>query len=343
MNHYEYIELKEGETYDPNVLVQGVPFTQQDFYGTWQREIGRTVRRFTVRKGTSIVAYFQLIVYPLMKGKTYIYIPYGPVTTDTSAEFYTELTVKLREIAREHSATFVRLDFTPAVSDEKISSHFKKAPQCTYHSAYFQPRTEWFLGLAPSEDELLKMMHEKTRYSIRLADRKEIVTEIVTTGFDQYFDDFYTLMQETATRNGFKLHEASYFRSVFKSLPLIAGSYLSVARYNGVILAIDVVLVSGGIAMYVFGASSTEERNRMPAYSAQWKAIVHAKSLGCTDYNFGAISTEGDSYTGWDSLTPFKKKFGGYVVQHSPFVDIVILPFWYYAYTFRKYLKTFGI
>ena len=343
MNHYEFKELKDGESFDPNTLVPGIPFTQQAFYGDWQKSSGRTVRRFVVHDGTIPVAYFQLIVYPLMKGKNYIYVPYGPVTTDTSPEFFAELKSKLNDLAQEHQTAFVRLAFTPSLSVEKTGPYFKRAPFFTYHSAYFQPRSDWYLGLSYSEDTLLAAMHEKTRYSVRLAERKGIKTDIVTDNFDAYYANFYTLMKETADRNGFRLHPEDYFKAVFKSLPQIKNSYLSVATYEGKVLAIDLVIVSGNIANYVFGGSSTEERNRMPTYIAQWKAIQYAKTIGCTDYNFGAVSAEGDRYKGWDGLSSFKKKFGGYEVKHSDFMDVVTKPFWYHAYVLRKYLKTFGI
>ena len=99
------------------------------------------------------------------------------------------------------------------------------------------------------------------------------------------------------------------------------------------------MIVSGGIANYVFGGSSTEERNRMPTYAAQWKAIVQAKKVGCTTYNFGGVAPVGNMYKGWEGLTIFKQKFGGYEVRHSDFYDAVIQPFWYHLYNARKLVK----
>ena len=69
------------------------------------------------------------------------------------------------------------------------------------------------------------------------------------------------------------------------------------------ILAMDLVIVFGKIANYVFGGSSDEERNRMPTYLAQWKAICYAKQLNCSNYNFGGISTENKIYKGCSNST----------------------------------------
>ena len=129
-----------------------------------------------------------------------------------------------------------------------------------------------------------------------------------------------------------------YYKTIFENLSRTS-SYLSVARYGEKILAIDLVIVFGKTANYVFGCSSNEERNRMPAYLAQWEAICYAKELNCDYYNFGGISAENNIYKGWEGLTIFKKKFGGKEVRHSDFFDVVVNPFLYHLYNLRKRLK----
>lgn len=338
MKHFELREIRDGEKFDPNNLCDNVPFTQASFYGDWQKSLGRTVKRFLVYSDKKIVAYFQLIKYPLLLGKSYFYIPYGPVAKDFSEDFFTELKQELKRIAKAENAVFVRLDFTPSVSSDTLSKFFTKAPFYTYHSAYFQPRVEWFLGLGKSENELLMAMHKNARYSIRLAKRKEITVEIITGDFEKYFEIFYELIAGTAKRNGFSIHQKTYYENIFQNLSK-TNSYLSIARYGQKILAIDLIVVFGKTANYVFGGSSDEERNRMPTYLAQWKAICYAKKLNCVYYNFGGIATENKIYKGWDGLTIFKKKFGGQEITHSDFFDVVVDSFWYHFYNFRKYIK----
>ncbi|MDE2079347.1 MAG: peptidoglycan bridge formation glycyltransferase FemA/FemB family protein [Patescibacteria group bacterium] len=341
MGKFEFREIGQGETFSPISITEDAPFTQAGFYGDWQKGLGRVVRRFTAYADGEVVAYFQLIAYPLLSGKTYLYAPYGPVVQNPSEEFLAALKEELRRIAGEEHAAFVRLDFTPPIPRDTLAKFFTQAPIATYHAAYFQPRVEWMLDLDKSEEELLMAMHEKTRYSIRLAWRKEVETDIITENFDQYFDAFYELMTETARRNGFGLHHKEYYEQVFRDLP--PNSYLSVARHGEKVLAIDLIIVFGKTAHYVFGGSRTEERNRMPAYAAQWRAICHAKELECAKYNFGGIADDEGAYQGWEGLTAFKKKFGGREVRHAPFFDVVANPFWYALYVFRKSAKRFGI
>ena len=339
MKNFEFREITNTENFDPNSICANVPFTQAGFYGDWQEKLGRKARRFLIHDGKEAVAYFQLIKYPLLLGKSYFYIPYGPVTKNRSEEFFAGLKEKLEHIAREDEAVFVRLDFTPPISNEILAKYFTEAPPYTYHSAYFQPRREWFLGLERPEDELLKEMHEKTRYSIRLAERKGTTAEIITGDFEGYFEIFYELMSITSKRNSFSLHPKDYYKNIFKNLSKAKNSYLSVAKYNQAILSIYLIIPFGGIANYVFGCSSNEEKNRMPTYLAHWKAICHAKRLNCIYYNFGGVDAEGRVYKNLSNLTIFKKKFGGKEMTHSDFFDIVTSPFWYRLYNFRKYIK----
>jgi len=338
MNNFKIKELKNSEDFDPNIVFEDITFTQTDYYGKWQQGTERIVRRFVIIKGEEIVAYFQLIKYPLLLGKSYLYIPYGPLTKDHSPEFFQNLKQKIKHIAKSEKAVFVRLDFNPVISDDILSKYFTKASLCTYHSAFFQPRTEWFLGLTKSETGILAEMHEKTRYSIRLAERKQITSEIIAEDFDKYFDVFFGLMDGTAKRNGFSLHKKDYYQNIFKNLPK-GKAYLSIAKFGDKVLAIDLIIICGKVANYVFGGSSNEERNRMPTYLAQWRAIVEAKKFGCDYYNFGGIAGDGKVYDGWEGLTAFKKKFGGEAVHHSNFYDVVVNQFWYRLYNFRKCLK----
>jgi lipid II:glycine glycyltransferase (peptidoglycan interpeptide bridge formation enzyme) len=337
MKQFKLREIGKDENFDPNSLCDNAPFTQASFYGDWQKNLGRVVRRFLINDGDKIVAYFQLIKYPLLLGKSYLYIPYGPIIKEFSKDFFINLKQELKQIAKTENCIFIRLDFTPPISDDILSNFFTKAPFYTYHSAYFQPRAEWFLSLEKSEDELLAAMRKAGRYAIRLSERKGITAEIITKDFERYFDIFYSLMTETAKRNGFSLHQKSYYENIFKNLP--PNSYLSIAKYGQKILVANLIIVFGKVANYVFGGSSNEERNRMPTYLAQWKAICYAKKLGCNFYNFGGILTENKIYKGWEGLTTFKKKFGGKEIRHSNFFDVVINPFWYWLYNLRKCIK----
>ncbi len=340
MSHlnYQFQELGEHESFEPCTIAEYVPFTQAKFYGDWQKFLGRKVRRFIVKKDELVVAYFQLIKYPLISSFNYLYIPYGPVTRDHSSEFLKHIKDKLLDISREEKAVFVRTDFTPKLDPRSLTKYFKKSSPCTYHSAYFQPRYEWFLDIQKNEDQLLKEMEDNTRYSIKFSSRKEIVTEIITQDFYKYLEPFYELMIVTSKRNGFSLHPKAYYEAIFRNLKSENG-FLAVARFGEKILAIDLFVVYADISNYVFACSSNEDRNKRPTYNAIWKSICHSKSLGCKYFNFGGISSSNNIYKGWEGLTAFKKQFGGEEIVRSDFYDIIANHFIYFLYNFRKLIK----
>ncbi|MDP3661725.1 MAG: peptidoglycan bridge formation glycyltransferase FemA/FemB family protein [bacterium] len=332
-------ELMVEERFEPLDLYVDAAFTQAEFYGAWQKSLGRTVRRFLISEHNEPIAYFQLVTYPLFFGKNYLYAPYGPVSkVPLSKELLSFLREQILKIAQSENAVFVRLDFTPAPYDPLLlKEFFTKSPRATYRSANFQPRAEWFLGLDKTENELLMAMHEKTRYSIRLAERKGVTSEIIGADFGKYFDSFYDLMCETAKRDGFHLHEKEYYKNIFQSVNS-QNAFLSVAKYQDRILAVNLIIVYGKTAHYVFGGLANAERNLMSAYAAQWAAICHAKTLGCAHYNFGGVAV-GKTYKGWGGLTAFKQKFGGMQIVHADFYDVVANRFWYLVYCFIKTIK----
>jgi len=345
---FQLIELAENENFDLSGFCAEAPFTQADFYTDWQKSLRRKIRRFVINKitenNTETVAYFQMIKYPLLLGKSYFYIPYGPILKNNNESLLTFIKQEIKKISITENAVFTRLDFTPVISNEILNKIFTKSPLYTYHSSFFQPRTEWFLnlrtqaGLEKTEAELLADMHKNHRYSIRVAEKEKINVEIVTADFEKYFETFYKLMAGTAERNSFRLHPKNYYQNIFKNLSKI-NAHLAVARYNEEILVIDLIIIYGEVANYVFSGSSNKERNKMPTYLALWKSILQAKALGCKYYNFGGISAENRPEKSWEGLTAFKKKWGGQEISHSDFFDLVANPFWYHLYNLRKLLK----
>ena len=74
----EFKEITSEESFNPLDLNPETPFTQGYFYGEWQKSLGRTVKRFEIKSGTDILCLLQLVKYPLLRGKSYLYAPYGP-------------------------------------------------------------------------------------------------------------------------------------------------------------------------------------------------------------------------------------------------------------------------
>lgn len=344
MSNIKFEEVENEKIFNPREMCSNAPFTQAYFYGEVQKSMGRKVRRFILRRGFELVACFQAVKYELPFGKSYLYIAYGPVVKDSlSEEFLQSLKEQLEIIATQENSIFIRLDFSPPVKDrgdlDLLGKFFKKAPIFSGASAAFQPRVEWIIDLKKSEDELLKGMHHKARYNVGLSKRRGVQIEIVKEGFQKYFEDFYSLLKATAGRGNFALHPRVYYEKMVQISELSKNGFFVVAKFDGKILVINFVIYYGGIATYVFGGSSNEYKNLMPAYLVQWESILEAKRLGLNFYSFGNVNTEKYKNSEWDGFSVFKKKFGGQVFEHSDFYDLINQRFWYWGYNLRKRMR----
>ncbi len=341
------ISASGGKTeYNLLLISKQAPFTQAWFYGEWQEMMGRKVRRFEVKKNSEIIGFFQIIKYPLPFGQNLLYIPHGPVLRihqiggggETDDIFLKEFQDKLFEIAKEENAIFVRFDLhfhnSNYGSKENLDKYFKKVPNYAYYSVYFQPKYEWVLNIDKPEGELLNSMQPKNRYNIRLAENKGVAIEIIENNFEKYFEDFYSLMERTAKRNSFKLHPKVYYKNILENCEKNKNVFLVLAEYNDKILSINIILLFGETAYFVFGGSSGEYKNLMFSHLAQWESIKEAKRREFRIYNFGGI--DGEEQKNLGGISFFKKRFGGQLLEYSDSYDLVIKSFWYRLYNLRK-------
>jgi len=299
-----------------------------------QHLCGREVTRVCVYDNGNIVGYFHIIAYRLFGALSYAYIPYGPVLIEQNEVLCKYVKKIITTLSAHKKYIFTRLDFEPY--DAVAETLFFRAPSASYKGSTFQPRKEWVVNVKKTDEEILDGMHEKTRYCIRTSHKKDLQTYIITENFDAHFDTFYKLMQQNAVRNHFSLHPEKYYRAYFAELAHNRDSFLVYCSYKEEVLAVYVYVSYGDTVHYVFGASSDNEKNRMPTYVAHWVGMRHVRELGYTYYNFGGIQSTSDNGVGMQSLTKYKQKFGGEVWMHGPFYDVVIRPFWYALYMLRK-------
>ncbi len=331
---------KESE-FDPSRFYPSTPFTQAFFYGEWQKSTGRKVWRFLITDDVtqSTIGSFQVIKFPTAFKKSFLYIPYGPVLfCDVTTSLLNEIKKFLIDLAKKEDAIFVRADFTVSkkYQKEQFNKVFHLAPSYTYHSAQFQPRLEWYLDLHQSEQDILRDMHKNTRYCVRLSEKNEVSNQIIEENFSSHFSTFYSILKETADRDGFHLHSQEYYKNIFNHCDKDKNAILVLSSHSGKILSANLVILYGDTAMYIFGGTSNENRKVMPAYGAQMATIKYLKEKGYHWYNFGGVSHVDDGSDSWGGLTKFKKRFGGNVVQHDKLYDVVTSSFWYFVYCLYK-------
>ncbi len=341
--NYQIKETEYEADYNPLAIQPDAHFTQSYQYGEWQKSIDRDVRRFVIQKDDETIGTFQTITFKLPLKQNILCIPHGPTIKQVpDSDFLNSFGAFAKQLLNKEQAIFIRFDFFPSnlMHEVKFPRYIKKAPAHIYHSAYFQPRNEWVLDLKhSSEEEMLAHMHPKARYNASLAERKGITTEI-SKDLKTHFPYFWSLLQETATRDHFHLQPKIYYETVFRSSAEKQNAILAIARHNGKILAMNFVLCFGNTATFVYGGSSNEERNLMPSYLLQRETIREVKRLGYAYYNFGGITDGSKQYQSWEGFTVFKKKFGGEIRTCGESYDIVGKHVWYYLYDIQRRIKT---
>ena len=186
-----------------------------------------------------------------------------------------------------------------------------------------QPSSTIVVDISDDEDKILARMKSKTRYYIRLAQRKGVQ---VREGGLGDLETFYALMQVTSERDKFGIHSKLYYQRLLE-LFLPAGQVgLVFADVEDEPTAALLILALGTKAWYIAGASSNKHRKLMPTYAAQWAAIRWAKARGCKSYDLWGVPDADedtleaqfpDRSDGLWGVYRFKRGFGGDLVRYT--------------------------
>ncbi len=335
-------ELGNAENFESQLEKAGAHFVQSRTFELWQKSIGRRVRTFVVYKKAEPILFFRLIVYPLWRNKTYIYLPHGPILLKPIDNSITDfLYQSLSQLAVEEKAVFVRFDPWPKnLWPTCFNQKFHQPPYWAYHFASSQPKYEWLVDLTKDEETLWQSLKRNQRYLIRWAGKKGVTIDIVDNNMSKYTDDFFNLMTTTAKRNKFCSHSREYYKNVLTIADQKQNAFLAIARYNNQIMAMGFVVLFGGVANYVFATSGNNQKNLRFADLIQWHSFKVAKQRGCHYYSFGGVNGPKVHKSSWQGLTSFKQKFSGQMIEFADFYDVVNMSFWYYLYLIRKFLTT---
>ncbi|MCA1755591.1 MAG: peptidoglycan bridge formation glycyltransferase FemA/FemB family protein [Spirochaeta sp.] len=180
-----------------------------------------------------------------------------------------------------------------------------------------QPPDTVIVDLSISEQQLLTAMKSKTRYNIGLATRRGVR---VRAGRERELDTFYRLYKETALRQGITAEDIQYFIDLFYAAKDPHGELdtggatrpaLYFAEYKQRPLAAAIVLHHSTKAYYLYGGSSSEDRQLMPSHLLQWQAMRAARNAGCRSYDLFGLPPNSASHHPMHGLYQFKLGFPG--------------------------------
>jgi len=173
------------------------------------------------------------------------------------------------------------------------------------------------VDLTAQEEDHLARMKPKTRYNIRLAERRGVGVHKASA---RALPIFYELYQQTTLRNGFFTCDYRHFSSLFESRNENSNRQeisFFLATHRQEVLAGAIVAYSGQNATYLFGASSNQSRNLMGSYALHWHIIKTARAEGFLFYDMGAISPAKDPEHPFYGMFRFKVGFGGRMIHRA--------------------------
>jgi peptidoglycan pentaglycine glycine transferase (the first glycine) len=276
----------------------------------------------------------QILFRRLPLGLTLAYLP-KPAFSDQQSTLSSQFWAEVDAVCKHRHAVFIKIE-PDLWDDQSLTFNFQSSTRSLHN---IQPIRTIIVDVRGTEEEILARMKQKTRYNIRLAEKKGVTV--------RSWDDlpaFHQMMMVTGGRDGFGVHSLEYYQRVYDLFHPTGMAELLVAEYEGTPLAALMVFARGRRAWYMYGASNDQERNRMPTYLLQWEAMRWARSKGAEEYDLWGVPDEDEAILeaqftersgGLWGVYRFKRGFGGELKRAVQALDRVYNPLLYKLYLWR--------
>lgn len=261
-----------------------------------------------------------------------MYVPKGPALNYGNVALLEQTLAHLEGAARRERALFVKMDpdvWADTAQGRMVVERLRSRGWRPSREQ-IQFRNTMLLDLRHSPDELLAAMKSKWRYNVRLAGRKG-----VTTRQGQLADLplLYRMYAETAARDGFIIRSEKYYRDAWGSFIKAGLAQPLIAEAGGEPVAMVIIFQFAGRAWYMYGASRSVHREKMPNHLLQWEAMQWARERGCAIYDMWGAPDELDKSDPLWGVYRFKKGFGGELARHIGAWDFPVSRFGYWLYS----------
>lgn len=300
-------------------------FFQSWDFGSVQEKEGKKIWRFEIFEKRRKIAQAQVQKEHFPFGKNLFYIGYGPCFLKNAflkdkKNTLLNLIKALKKLAKKENVIFLNIEATenlPSIQSFKESKR-RVLPQKTI-----------VLSLKEDLDTIFKKFHSKTRYNIRLAEKRGVEIDSIQNIQEKlkFLEVFWKNLKETAKRGKFKTLSKDHFKNLFFQ----ENTILYLAKKENKIIAGNLMLYFGKRVYYLHGFSNYKYRNLMAPHLLHWRQICQAKEEGFEEYDFWGIDEKK-----WPGITRFKRSFGGKEVVYPAGVDFVFDKFWYLIYLFLK-------
>lgn len=271
-----------------------------------------------------------------------LYAPRGPLLDWSNVELVQQVLDDLQTFTRQQGAIFLKIDpdlplgfgvpgepnAFPDLVGQEIQQDLSRRGW-RFSEEQIQFKNTVMIDLTEDEETLLMRMKSKTRYNIRLAERRGVTVRV---GGNEDIDLLYRMYARTSIRDNFLIRGKDYYEVVWRTFFEAGLAKPLIAEVDGEAVGAVVIFQFAGRTWYMYGMSLDESRGTMFNYRLQWEAMRQSKAAGCLAYDmWGAPDefTEADPLWG---VYRFKDGFGGQVVRTLGAWDFPAQPILYRLY-----------
>jgi lipid II:glycine glycyltransferase (peptidoglycan interpeptide bridge formation enzyme) len=297
-------------------------------WGEARKKMGIDVLRLGEFSKDQLEHVFQITLHPIPYTRFKIgYLPRSVWPSKKTFEF-------LFDYGKKHGIIFTKIEPYAYKKNYKLPTTEYKLIKSS-HPLF--PEWSQVLNLNKSEDELLRSMHSKTRYNIRLAEKKGVVVKEMSD--EKGFEIFSKLYFETCKRQKYFGHSPRYHKIVWESLKKDI-AHILIAFYNDTPLAAYELFYFNKVFYYPYGGTSLEYRNFMAANLLMWEAIKLGKKLGAEHFDmWGSLPPQYSHAHSWAGFTRFKEGYGTSFIEFVGSYDLIINETGYSIYNFAYKLR----
>jgi peptidoglycan pentaglycine glycine transferase (the first glycine) len=317
-----------------------------------------------------LVAGAQVLLRPIpLTGYSVAYLPKGPVLDWSDTELSQSFFTALHALLKTRRVAFLQMEpdlpekvqiLSPERSEEgfdasgtipdpetffggrysvaqgQMVARHLKALGFLPNQDHIQPIRTIVVDLTPDEATIALRQTRSRRYNANLAARRG-VTIRPARGLDD-LRRWYSLLEITRERNRFAGHPFAYYQRAWEELRASDQVQLFLAEHGGKLLAGAFVTLVGKQSVYLYGASSNDERHLKPNDLLQREAIRQAKAQGAAFYDMWGIAATDDPADPQAGYTAFKQGWGGQVIQFIGTFDYIYVPTAHSAFVVGKKL-----
>jgi lipid II:glycine glycyltransferase (peptidoglycan interpeptide bridge formation enzyme) len=246
-----------------------------------------------------------------------------------------ELIDYLKILGKKHRAIFIKIEpeqkKTDQIQNRFLSLGLKGGREI--FSAYTM-----IINLKQDQEILWQNLKSKTRYNVRLAQKKGV--KIIEDNSSDAFNKYWQLTQETTARQGFYAHNKKYHQKMWQIMSRDKIAHLFRAEFNQETVATWILFTFKNHLYYPYGASSRRHREVMASNLLMWEAILFGQKQGCDYFDlWGTPGPNPNKNDPWYGFHHFKDGYGPQLISLAGAYDLVLHPLLYPAYQLTDTLR----